>query len=256
MEETKVYKMIQGYRGKSPADIKQLEQIIVSFSNLIVDFPEIAEMDVNPLAISHSKAHALDARIIIDKEMLEHLSPTQYPHLVITPYPTRYVILWKTLDGTDVILRPIRPEDEPLEHEMLKTLSEDTLKDRFFQVIKNITHDTLTRFCNIDYDREMAIVAEVKEVEQRRIIGIGRIIIESDYKKGEYAVVVHDDYQGKGLGYKLLDMLIGIAQEKGLEMIHGIVLTENKRMLEICEALGFTIKHLPEGISSVELTLK
>lgn len=255
MEETKVYKMIQGYRGKSPADIKQLEQIIVSFSNLIVDFPEISEVDINPLAISHSKAYALDARIVIDKEMLEHSSPSQYPHLVITPYPTRYVMLWKIMDGTDVILRPIRPEDEPLEHEMLATLSEETLRDRFFQVIKNITHETLTRFCNIDYDREMAIVAEVRDAEQRRIIGIGRIIVESDYKKGEYAIVVHDDYQGKGLGYKLLDMLIGIAQEKGLEMIHGIVLTENKRMLEICEALGFTIKHLPEGISNVELIL-
>jgi acetyltransferase len=254
MEETKVYKMIQGYRGKSPADIRQLEQIIVSFSNLIVDFPEIAEMDINPLAISSGKAFALDARIIIDKDSLEYT--TQYPHLIITPYPTKYIIPWKMQDGTEVLLRPIRPEDEPLEHEMLSTLSEEALIGRFFQVIKNITHEMLIRFCNIDYDREMAIVAEVKEVEKRRIIGIGRIITESDFKKVEFAIVVHDDYQGKGLGYKLLDMLIGIAQEKGLEMIYGIVLTENRRMLRICEELGFTINQLPGGISRVELALR
>jgi len=104
---------------------------------------------------------------------------------------------------------------------MLTTLSEETLRGRFFQVIKNITHEMLIRYCNIDYDREMAIVGEVREREKRRIIGIGRLIIEPDFKKGEFAVVVHDDYQGKGLGYKLVDMLIGIGQEKGLEKIYG-----------------------------------
>ncbi len=254
MEETKVNRMIQGYREKSPADIKKLEQIIVCFSNLIVDFPEIAEMDVNPLAISQGKIYALDARIVVDKEALQYES--QYPHLVITPYPTKYVMLWRMLDGTEVILRPIRPEDEPLEHEMLTTLSEEALRERFFQVVKNITHDMLVRFCNIDYDREMAIVAEVREFNKRRIIGIGRIMIEPDFKKGEYAVVVHDYYQSRGLGYKLLDMLIGIAQEKGLEMIYGIVLTDNKIMLKICEELGFTINQLPDGTSRVELGLK
>ncbi|MCE8423535.1 MAG: bifunctional acetate--CoA ligase family protein/GNAT family N-acetyltransferase [Candidatus Methanoperedens sp.] len=253
MEETKVYKMIKGFRGKMPADLRQLEQIIVSFSNLIVDFPEIAEMDINPLAISNGKAYALDARIIID-QMVEYAS--QYPHLVITPYPTKYVVPWKTTDGIEVILRPIRPEDEPLEREMLSTLSEQTSRDRFFQVIKNIPHEMLTRFCNIDYDRDIAIVAEVKDLEIRRLVGTVRIIIESDFTKGEFAVVVHDDYQGKGLGYKLLDMVIGIAAEKGLEMIFGIVLTDNRKMLTMCQDLGFTVKHLPEGISRVELILK
>jgi acetyltransferase len=254
MEETKVYKMLQGERGKPPADMKQLEQIVVSFSNLVVDFPEISEMDINPLAVSNGKACALDARIVIDKDALEYTS--QYPHLVITPYPTRYVIPWSLSDGTEVILRPIRPEDEPLEREMLTTLSEETLRGRFFKVIKKITHEMLIRFCNIDYDREMAIVAETREGEKRRIIGIGRVIIEPDFRNGEFAVVVHDDYQGKGLGYKLVDMLIGIAQEKGLEELYGIVLTDNKRMIMICEELGFAIKHLPGGISRVELVLK
>lgn len=254
MKETEVYKVIQGFRGKSPVDMSQLEQIIVSFSNLIVDFPEIEEMDINPLAISNRKLYALDARIIIDKDAT--MDTSKYPHLVITPYPVRYIKPWKLSDGTDVILRPIRPEDEPLENEMLSTLSEDSLRYRFFQVIKNITHEMLTRFCNIDYDREMAFVAEVKEDHKRRIIGIGRLIIESDFKNAEFAVLVHDDYQGKGLGYKLVDMIIGIAQEKKVLNIYGEVLTDNKRMLSVCEKLGFKIETLPDGISRVGLNLK
>jgi len=254
MEDTRVQKMLQGYRGKPPADIRQLEEIIVRFSNLIVDFPEIEEIDVNPLAITGGKTYALDARIVIDKNALTPQSA--YSHLVITPYPTRYVIPWRMTDGTEVLLRPIRPEDEPLEHEMLTTLSEDTLRGRFFQVIRNITHEMLIRFCNIDYDREMAIVGEVKEHEKRRIVGIGRLIIESDFKKGEFAVVVHDQFQGKGLGYKLVDMIIGIAQEKGLEKIYGIVLTDNKAMLRICNELGFRVRNLQDGTSWVELPLK
>ena len=254
MEETKVYQMLKGFRGRIPADMRQLEQILVNFSDLIVDFPEIAEMDINPLAVSNGKPYALDARIILDRDALN--DKVQYPHLVITPYPTRYIIPWKLSDGTEVTLRPIRPEDEPLEHEMLTTLSKEALIGRFFQAIKDITHEMLIRFCNIDYDREMAIVSELREDKKRRIIGIGRLIIEADFKNAEFAVVVHDTYQGRGLGHKLIDTLIGIAQEKELEKIYGIVLTDNVRMLTICRELGFTTKHLPDGITMVELALK
>jgi acetyltransferase len=254
MEETEVFKMLQGYRGKPPADIKQLEHILVSFSNLIVDFPEIAEMDINPIAISDGKAYALDARIIIDKESIDHTA--QYPHLVITPYPTRYTMQWKLTDGTEVTLRPIRPEDEPLEHELLSTLSQETMRVRFFSIIKDITHEMLVRFCNIDYDREMAIVAELREGDKRKIIGIGRLIVEPGFRSGEYAVLVHDDYHGKGLGYKLVDVIIGIAQDKGLEEIYGTILTENQKMLGVARKLGFTTKWQPDGISKVTLTLK
>ena len=114
----------------------------------------------------------------------------------------------------------------------------------------------LIRFCNIDYDREMAIVAEVKEGEKRRIVGIGRLIIEPDFRSSQFAVLVHDDFQGKGLGYTLIDMMIGIAQEKGLEEIYGIVLTDNDRMVKVCRKLGFVRTLLPDGISRVTLMLK
>jgi acetyltransferase len=254
MEETKVFKMLRGYRGRKPADIRQIEQIIINFSNLIMDFPEILEIDINPIAISDGKAYALDARIVVDKNSLQINTP--HPHLVITPYPTKYVTPWKLLDGTEVILRPISPEDEPMEFEMLSSLSEEALRGRFFQAVNKISHEILIRFCNIDYDREMAIVAEMKSPESKRLIGIARLVMDSDFKKGEFAVVVHDDFQGKGLGHKLIDMMIGIAQEKGLEKIFGMVLTDNSKMLRTCEDMGFTVSHLLDGISMVELDLK
>jgi len=254
MEETQVYKMLHGFRGRPPADLQKMEEIIVAFSNLIVDFPEITEMDVNPIAISDGKAYVLDAKIIIGDEMTR--STSQYPHLVITPYPTRYIMPWTLPNGTEVILRPIRPEDEPLEHEMLSTLSEESMRMRFFQTIKNITHEMHIRFCNIDYDREMAIVAEIREKNRRRIIGISRLVIEPGLKSSEYAVVIHDDYHGMGLGYKLVDLLIGFAQDKGLEEVCGYVQSTNLKMLNVCNKLGFTSTPLPDHISKVCLLLK
>jgi acetyltransferase len=254
MEETRVYRLLKGYRGRPPADMLMLESIILKFSNLIVDFPEIAEMDINPIGILNGKACALDARIILDPHYVRHAG-VPYPHLIISPYPTRYITHWQLGDGTDVLLRPVRPEDEPLEHEMLTTLSKKTLKERFFQPITQITHEMHVRMCNIDYEREMAIVAEIKEGNRKRIIGTGRLIIEPDLKKAEFAVLVHDEFQGKGLGYKLVDTVIGIGHEKGVEEVYGLVLSENTGMLQMCRKLGCSIEPLEDDITKVTLNL-
>lgn len=254
MEETKIYNsLVHGMRGKPPADIKKLEEIIVRFSNLIVDFPEIKEADINPLSVTDDSIYAIDFRIILDPEGVD--SPEPYRHLVITPYPTKYVTLWRLKDGREVLLRPIRPEDEPLEYELIKGLSEETSRFRFFQVIREVTHEMLVRFCNIDYDREMAIIAEYNKDGKKRNVGVGRLIIEPDRKRGEFAVLVADDFQGKGLGTKLTDMLIEIALEKGLHSIYGIVLPENTKMIGLCKKLGFDIKYRTDEIY-VELKLK
>jgi len=254
MEETGIYKMLRGIKGKQQADLRELEQIIISFSNLIVDFPEIAEMDINPLAITQGKTYAVNARIVLEKGNAE--PGVQYPHLVITPYPTRYISHSRLSDGTDVLLRPIRPEDEPLEHELLTSLSEATMRARFFSIIRDISHEMLIRYCNIDYDREIAIVGEVRENEKRKLIGIGRLIIDREFKSGEFAVLVHDNYQDKGLGYKLVDVIIGIAEEKGLDRIWGEVLTENEKMLAVCRRLGFIAERTPDEVTKVMLALK
>ena len=254
MEETEVYRLIQGYGRKPPADLRQLEQIIVRFSNLITDFPEIAEMDINPLAISNGKAAVLSARIIIDKDGLDYASP--YPHLVITPYPTRYVMPWTISDGTEVLLRPVKPEDEPLVKEMLTSLSSETLKERFFQLVKNISHEMLIKLCNVDYDREMAMVAEIRKNGSRRIIGVTGLMIDPGLRGAEFGVIIHDHYQGKGIGYKLIDVLIGIAQEKELKEFYGIVSADNKKMLRVCQKLGFTVRPFEDDLCKVTLALK
>jgi len=255
IQDTKIYKMLQGFRGKPAADFEELEEILVSLSNLIVDFPEIAEIDINPLAISNGKASALDARIIIDKNY-DATCRLAYPNLIITPYPTKYTTTWKLSDGTGVLLRAIRPEDEPAEHEMLASLSTETSRTRFFSAIRNISHEWLILFCNIDYDRHMAIVAEIEENGKKIMIGVARLIMNQDMTSGEVAVLVQDRFQGKRLGSKFVEMLISIARERGLENVRADVLTENESMLKVFKRLGFSSRFASGGTSEVVLKLK
>jgi len=249
VEETKIYQALsKGLRNKKPVDLRPLEEIMVRFSNLIVDFPEIAEMDINPLVVSNDTFTVIDARIIIDPSSLDRTEP--YPHLVIMPYPTKYVTPWRLRDGTDVTLRPIKPEDEPRELEFIRGLSTETSRFRFFQIIKDLPHEALVRFCNIDYDREMAIIAETREGDRNVEIGVSRLILEPNMKRGEFAVVVADKYQGKGLGIKLVDMLIEFAKEKAIETIYGTIMTENIKMIRLCEKLGFSTRKEQDSITA------
>ncbi len=254
MEATKAYKLIQGWRGKPPANLGELETILVYFSYLIVDFPEIAEIDINPLAITGGVLCALDARIILDKGYRQSDAP--YPHLVITPYPASLVTPLKSADGVEMVLRPIRPEDEPLERELLATLSEESRRTRFFSSFKNVTHEWLVLFCNIDYDRHIAMVAEIKENGERKIIGVARLILNPDFDSGEIAVLVHDRFQRKGVGEELMKSVIEIGKSKGLREIYGEVLMENEKMLGLFRKLGFTTKRLSGGIMRSSLKLR
>lgn len=254
LEESEINEYLQDNPENNEIVLRSLEKIIVSFSNLIIDFPEIADMEIGPIVISNDIASVLSASITIDKDYVIH-DASRYPHLVIMPYPARYSFPWKLNDGTEVAIRPIRAEDEPLAREMLSTLSEETLRVRFF-VVMEITHRMVMQFCNIDYDREIAFVAELKEGEKKRIIGGGRLIIESDFKSGQFALLIQDDFHGKGLGEKFLDILIGIAQERELEKIYGVILTENEKMLRVCRKFGFKPTKLPDGITRVTLELK
>ena len=241
IEDTKIWEILKsGLRNRPPADLRLLEEIVVKFSNLVVDFPEIAEIDINPLAVCREGIYALDSRIVLDPQGLDSKDP--HRHLVIMPYPVKYITPWRLKDGTEVLLRPIRPEDERLEAELISGLSDETSRFRFFQVMRNISHEVLTGYCNIDYDREMAIIAELSEGGKKRNIGVSRLITEPGDKRAEFAIVVADDFAGQGLGTKLLDMLIGIGEEKRLETIYGIVLADNSNMIRLCRGLGFEIK--------------
>jgi acetyltransferase len=255
MEETKVYQLLKGYRNVPPANIKLLEEIMVRFSQMLVDFPQLKEVDINPLFINETEAFAFDARIVIDKELVfKKIEPHQ--QLVITPYPKKYESMWKLRDGRTVILRPIKPEDEPLWLEMFKNFSEESIRYRFFQIIKDTPHETRVRYCNIDYDREIAIVPELTENGQKKILGVVRVGIEPDGKKGEIAFIVADPWQGLGLGTKMVDYVLEICKDMKLGEIYAIMLNDNYRAIELLRKMGFRIKDLNDGTVMGTLNLE
>jgi acetyltransferase len=252
MEETKVYQLLKGYRNVPPANLKLLEEIMVRFSQMLVDFPQLKEVDINPLFINEKEALTLDARVVIDKErVFAKLEP--HEHLVISPYPKKYETLWRLRDGRTVLLRPIKPEDEPLWLEMFQNFSDESIRYRFFHIIKDTPHEMRVRYCNIDYDREMAIVTELTEDGARKILGVVRLIIEPDGKTGEIAVIVADPWQGLGLGSKMMDFMIEICKERRLETVYGVMLTDNYRAIDLMKKMGFALEY--SGHDTVKATL-
>ncbi|MEM2971216.1 MAG: bifunctional acetate--CoA ligase family protein/GNAT family N-acetyltransferase [Candidatus Bathyarchaeia archaeon] len=255
MKETMVYQLLKGYRNMPPANIKLLEELMVRFSQLLIDFPQLKEVDINPLLIDEKDAVIVDARIVIDKEkVFRKVEP--YKHLVIHPYPKKYETLWKMRDGRQVLLRPIKPEDEPLWLEMFRNFSEESIRYRFFQIIKDTPHEIRVRYCNIDYDREIAIIAELTENGQRKILGVTRVILEPDKKSGEMAFIVADPWQGLGLGTKMVDYVIEICRDIGVETLYSIILPDNQRAINLVKKMGFTVKYCEDGLVRTVLDLK
>ncbi|MCS6767612.1 MAG: bifunctional acetate--CoA ligase family protein/GNAT family N-acetyltransferase [Candidatus Nitrosocaldus sp.] len=256
MEETKVYRLLKGYRDVPEADMRALEQLLVSFSQMLIDFPEIEEVDINPLLIHGKRMVALDARIVIDEARAgrRRRDHDPYGHLVISPYPKRYERLWTLKDGRVVLLRPIKPEDEPLWLDMFRHLSPESVYQRFFTIIKDTPHEQRVRYCNIDYAREMSIVAELSEGNVRRIIGVASLVIDSrrrgsrdGYREGEIAVMVADPWQGLGLGTKLVDYILEIAEDMNVKAVNAVMLANNTRIIDLMRRMGFRIEALDEG---------
>jgi acetyltransferase len=234
-----------------PVTLRTLEDILVNFSNIIVDYPEIEAMDIG-LIIDGPNIHAARATAYLSQGFRQ---AGPYDHLVISPYPSHLVRTIKLSDGTEVLLRPMRPEDESMGREMLTALSEETLRTRFFGVPR-IDHDLLVRFCNIDYDREIAIQAQTVRDGKDIIIGGFRLVADADPETAQFAVLVRDDYQKMGIGRRLMQAMIDVAREKELKKIFGVILSDNKKMLALCRSLGFTTKREPDGITRASLSLK
>lgn len=254
MNETKVYNQLKKTENSSEI-ISSLEKLLAKFSQLIIDFPEIEELDVNPLSVVDGDLLALDALVKIDKDLtLGEPEPKQ--HLIIEPYPRKYVEEWRLEDGRSVTLRPIRPEDEPLEFGLFDTFSEESWRYRFFGPMKEVTHEDMVRFTNIDYRREMAIIGILHEEDERKMIGVGRLITDPDKNTGEFAVIVGDPWQGLGLGEKLTDSAIGVAEDMGLDSIWGTIMKKNIRMVNLCKKLGFKIEEESEGTLKASLRLR
>ena len=237
MQETKAYSLLLGYRNRPAADMEQLEEMIVRLSQLLIDFPEIAELDMNPVLIKDGHPIAVDARILV--------SPVAVPsplHLVIGPYPEEDESHMIGVEGRRIFIRPVKPEDVPLFQALFKVLSPTTIYYRFFGPLKELNPAMLARFTQIDYDREIALVAIDEDAQTDNLLGVARIIGDPDGRTGEFAVLVGDAWQGKGIGSNLLEKCLSIAEKQGYETVHGIVLKENTNMLALGKKLGFEIK--------------
>jgi acetyltransferase len=243
METTRIYKALKGVRGRKPVDLAALEKLMVGFSQLVAEQRWIKEIDINPLFASGDDLVALDARVILhDPKTAED----QLPKLSICPYPTQYVGAWKMKDATKVTIRPIRPEDEPLMVKFHEGLSERSVYQRYFSPLKlseRVAHTRLVRTCFNDYDCEIALVAERKEAKGKsQIVGIARLSKVHGSNAGEFAVVVTDASQHKGLGTELTKRLVQVAKDEKLGRLVAYTLGENKDMQQMCKKIGFKIR--------------
>ena len=243
MEQTKIFQELQGVRGRKAIDLVALEELLVRFSQLVVEQRWIKEIDINPLLASPDRLTALDARVIVYPK---EVAPEQLPRLAIRPYPKQYVRSGRMKNGEEVLVRPIRPEDEPFLIKLHQVLSERTVYLRYFQPLKlsqRVAHERLTRICFIDYDREMALVVEHKKDDgSTGIIAIGRLSRVRGQDDAEMAVLVDDRYQHQGLGTELYRRLIEVARDEHLTSVTSTILTENREMQAICRKLAFQLQ--------------
>ncbi len=241
MQKTKIYEALLGVRGRKAVNIELLKEILVRFSQLIVENKRIKECDINPLLVSDEGIVALDARIVLHEA---EIKDEQLPKLAIRPYPLNYVSKMSLNDGTSVILRPIRPEDEPLLVRFHHELSENSVRQRYLEFVsldERVAHERLLRICFNDYDREWAIVAEVRKQEHKEIIGVGRLFRIPGTHFAQLTITIIDAYHHLGLGTQLLQHLIAIAKQEKIEEIDAYILSENAGMLKICQRAGFEL---------------
>jgi len=243
MEGTRIFTALQGVRGRAAVDIAALEQLLVRFSQLVVSQPWIKEIDINPLIAAPGTLLALDARVVLHDPATPEAA---LPKSAIRPYPVQYVGAWKLKDKRSVTIRPIRPEDEPLMVKFHETLSEQSVYQRYFSVLKlsqRTAHERLTRICCNDYDREIALVAEYQEnaAAAPQILGVARLSKLRDAGEAEFAVLISDAWQTLGLGTELLKRLLQVGREEKLRRIIGHILPENHYMNHVCRRLGFKL---------------
>lgn len=257
IERTRIATALRGVRGRAPVDMAGLEQLLVRFSELIVEQRRINEIDINPLLATPEGFLALDVRMVLHGA---EVKDEALPKPVIRPYPAQYVTDWTLRDGSSAVIRPIRPEDEPLIRAFHYTLSERSVYYRYFNAMhvdQRIAHDRLARICFIDYDREMALVVERAGAEgEPEIIAVGRLSQLHGMKAAEFSMTISDAWQRHGLGTELLRRLIQIGRDEGLERISADILADNAGMRAVAKKVGFKVTTDAEGDCRAELWLK
>jgi acetyltransferase len=242
---TRTARFLKQFRNLPEADICKLTDVLQRISEIACELPEVQELDINPLLVDEEGVIAVDARVVIAPP---RTSTARYGHMAIHPYPPELETSWQLPDGTDVLVRPIRPEDAEIEQDFVVNLSAESKYFRFMQSMDRLTPLMLARFTQIDYDREMALVAVINEHSpEARILGVARYVSNPDKQSCEFALTVADAWQQKGIGRQLMQRLMTVARDRGVEIMEGEVLSKNSKMLRLCENLGFrTVHHADE----------
>ena len=248
MEKTRVNRLLKGYRDKAPCDREDLKRIMVKLSQLVADFPEIQELDFNPILADAAGNAITDARVRI-----EPVPEGMHPHkrFAIKPYPKEWEQERELKDGRKVLVRPMRPEDEALYPAFFEQVTDEDLRLRFFSAARTMTHAFIARLTQIDYARSMAFIALDKETGE--MLGSVRLMGDANHEKGEYAVMVRSDLKGQGLGWKLMKLILEFAEKDGFKEVDGEVLRSNRTMRSMCEALGFETKTDPDDPDLVHM---
>ncbi len=251
---TRIARLMKGYRDVPAARLTDVALTLVKLAQLAADLPQVREFDINPLLADENGALALDARIAVEPLSQPKFKGTGYDRFAVRPYPKEWEQQLTLEDGTSVFVRPLRPEDEPLVQRFHERVTAEDLRLRFFAPIKEFSHPFLARLTQLDYARAMAFTA--LDTATGELLGVVRLHADANYESGEYAIIVRSDLKGRGLGWKLMELMIRYARSEGLKQIEGQVLGENILMLQMCHELGFQIADNPSDGSIKVVSLK
>ena len=244
IRRTKIAKGLGEFRNMPAANTDSLVDVLLRVSNMACELPWIQEMDINPLILDERGAMAVDARIVVG---VPKPSTDAYAHMAIHPYPSDLDTSFQLPDGRDVTIRPIRPEDAEIEQEFIRNLSDEAKYFRFMHAIHELTPEMLVRFTQIDYDREMALIATTEEDGTETQHGVVRYVTNPDQNSAEFALVISDEFQGHGIGQRMMKRLMEIARARGLDLMEGEVLTANHRMLDLVRSMDFQVQRSPNN---------
>jgi acetyltransferase len=249
---TRVSRLLRAYRDVPAVKPDAVALVLVKLAQMAADIPQIRELDINPLLADETGVLVVDARIAVGP-VKPKFAGTGQSNFAVRPYPSQWQRHIEIKDGWRVLVRPIRPDDEPLIHDMLQHVSKEDLRLRFFGAMKEFTHEFIARLTQIDYARAMAFVA--LDESRGDLIGVVRIHSDSIYEAGEFAILLRSDLKGRGLGWKLMQLMIEYARSEGLKRVAGQVLQENTTMLKMCRELGFEVKTDPAEHDLCDTTL-
>jgi acetyltransferase len=244
ISRTRVSRVLKAYRDVPAADVSALSLVLVKLAQLAADLPEVKEVDLNPLLVDETGVIAVDARVAVAPIDKTRLGPSGHSRFAVRPYPTEWERHLTLKDGTKILARPVRPEDEHLYPPFLAKVTQQDLRLRFFAPVKEFGHVFIVRFTQLDYARAMAFI--VIEEATGEMLGVARLHANSNYDTAEYAVLVRSDLKGQGLGWLLMQIIIEYARCEGLRTVEGQVLKENSTMLRMCGELGFSISPDPQ----------